>query len=61
VRPQFLGFTYLTPSNDTRWFHDIVLPHAKEIRFVRGRLKFGGSQNSAPFPSMIVVFKGVRE
>jgi hypothetical protein len=49
---------FLIPARtDTRWFHDIVLPHAKEIRFVRGRLKFGGSNNSAPFPSMIVVFK----
>lgn len=30
-----------------------------EIRFVRGRLKFGGSRNSAPFPSMVCVFRGV--
>lgn len=29
-----------------------------EVRFLRGRLKFGGSKNSAPFPSMIVVFHG---
>jgi site-specific DNA-methyltransferase (adenine-specific) len=41
---------------DTRWFHDIVLPYAKEIRFIRGRLKFSGNKNSAPFPSMIVIF-----
>ena len=53
---------FLIPARtDTRWFHDIVLPQAKEIRFVRGRLKFGGSKNSAPFPSMIVIFQGVRE
>jgi site-specific DNA-methyltransferase (adenine-specific) len=48
---------YLIPSRtDTRWFHEIILPKATEIRFIRGRLKFGGHQNSAPFPSMIVVF-----
>lgn len=48
---------YLIPARtDTRWFHDICLPHASEIRFIRGRLKFGGAVNSAPFPSMIVVF-----
>ena len=48
---------YLIPARtDTRWFHDLVLPEAKEIRFVRGRLKFGEAQNSAPFPSMIVIF-----
>jgi hypothetical protein len=34
---------------------------AKEIRFIRGRLKFGGATNSAPFPSMIVVFEKERE
>jgi hypothetical protein len=26
---------------DTRWFHDWVYGKAHEIRFVRGRLKFG--------------------
>jgi len=49
---------YLLPARtDTRWFHEVCLPHAKEIRFLRGRLKFGGSKNSAPFPSMLVIFK----
>lgn len=41
---------------DTRWFHDYIYGKA-EIRFLRGRLKFGGSKNNAPFPSMVVVFK----
>ena len=31
---------------------------ASEIRFVKGRLKFGDSKNSAPFPSAIIVFRG---
>ncbi len=31
---------------------------AKEIRFIKGRLKFSGHKNSAPFPSAIVIFKG---
>lgn len=49
---------YLIPARtDTRWFHDICLPMASEIRFVRGRLKFGDAKNSAPFPSMIVIFR----
>jgi hypothetical protein len=48
---------FLIPSRtDTRWFHDIVIPKASEIRFIRGRLKFGGSKNGAPFPSMVVIF-----
>lgn len=41
---------------DVSWFHDYILGKA-EIRFVRGRLKFGGSKNSAPFPSMVVIFR----
>lgn len=41
---------------DTSYFHDYIYGKAREIRFLRGRLKFGGSQNSAPFPSMVVVF-----
>lgn len=41
---------------DTRAFHEFIY-HKAEVRFVRGRLKFGGSKNSAPFPSMIVIFK----
>jgi hypothetical protein len=46
----------LIPSRtDTRYWHDYIMK-AKEIRFIRGRLKFGDSKNSAPFPSCIVVF-----
>ncbi len=49
---------FLIPARtDTRWMHEIVLPYAKEIRFIKGRLKFGGAENSAPFPSMIVIFE----
>lgn len=48
---------FLVPARtDTRWMHEIVLPYAKEIRFIKGRLKFGDAKNSAPFPSMIVIF-----
>lgn len=42
---------------DTKWFHEYIYNKA-EIRFVPGRLKFGGSKNSAPFPSMVVIFRG---
>lgn len=41
---------------DTAYFHDYIYHKAKEIRFVKGRLKFGQSKNAAPFPSMVVVF-----
>ena len=49
---------FLIPARtDTRWFHEIVLPLAKEIRFIKGRLTFGDAKHNAPFPSMIVVFE----
>lgn len=48
---------FLVPARtDTKWFHEHVL-HRSEIRFLKGRLKFGGGQNSAPFPSMLAVFR----
>jgi len=47
---------FLIPSRtDTKAWHDYVMK-AKEIRFIKGRLKFGNSKNSAPFPSAIVIF-----
>lgn len=50
----------LIPSRtDTRYFHDFIYQRA-EIRFIKGRLKFGDSKNSAPFPSMIVIFRGAK-
>ena len=49
----------LVPSRtDTRWFHDYIYKRA-EIRFVKGRLKFGGASQDAPFPSMVVIFRGI--
>ena len=47
----------LPARTDTAWFHDHVM-RAQEVRLLRGRLHFGGSETGAPFPSMIVVFDG---
>lgn len=48
----------LIPSRtDTRYFHNFIYNRA-EIRFVKGRIQFGDSGNNAPFPSMIVIFRG---
>ena len=48
----------LPARTDTAWFWDYV--HGKaEIRFIRGRIKFGGQKNSAPFPSMIVIWRPI--
>lgn len=46
----------LVPARtDTGWFHDYAL--RGEVRFLRGRLKFGGAKNSAPFASLLVIFR----
>ena len=45
----------LVPARtDTAWWHDYAIKG--EVEFLRGRLKFGGHKNSAPFPSAIVTF-----
>ena len=48
----------LPARTDTRWFHDYIY-HKAEVRFVKGRLKFGGQNQPAPFPSMVIVFRGI--
>jgi phage N-6-adenine-methyltransferase len=40
---------------DTAWWHDYAMKG--QFRFLRGRLKFGNAENSAPFPSALVRFK----
>lgn len=48
----------LVPARtDTKWWHEYCMKG--EIRFLRGRLKFGNSKNSAPFPSAIVIFRSI--
>lgn len=48
----------LPARTDTAWWHDWVMS-AQEIWLIRGRLKFGGAKNCAPFPSCVVVFTRV--
>lgn len=46
----------LVPARtDTAWWHDYATKG--EVRFIRGRLKFGNSRHSAPFPSALVIFR----
>jgi phage N-6-adenine-methyltransferase len=46
----------LVPARtDTVWWHDYVMKG--DVTFLKGRLKFGGATNSAPFPSAIVIFR----
>ena len=51
----------LPARTDTKWFHDhIYMMYGVEFELLKGKLKFGNSKNSAPFPSMVVVFKSNR-
>lgn len=59
-KESFKGVTVvcLIPSRtDTKYWHNYCMK-SNEIRFIKGRLKFGDSKNSAPFPSAIVIFNG---
>lgn len=55
-KPNTLVVCLVPSRTDTKWFHDFVWGKG-EIRFVKGRLKFGGSKNAAPFPSMVVIYR----
>lgn len=55
-KPETVVVALIPARTDTRYFHEFVYHKAKEIRFVKGRLKFGNAKDSAPFPSMVVVF-----
>ena len=57
AKSRALTVMLIPARTDTKWFHDYIYNKA-EIRFIRGRLKFGGGKNSAPFPSMVVIFRG---
>ena len=49
----------LPARTDTRYWHDYIFGKAKEIRFLKGRLKFelnGEAKQSAPFPSAVIIY-----
>lgn len=55
-KPDTTVVLLIPARTDTRYFHEFIYHKAKEIRFIKGRLKFGNSKSGAPFPSMIVIF-----
>lgn len=56
LKPNTTIVMLIPARTDTKYFHDFIYHKATEIRFMKGRLKFGDSKNSAPFPSMVVIF-----
>ena len=55
-KPNTTVVMLIPARTDTRYFHDYIYGKA-EIRFIKGRLKFGDSTTAAPFPSMVVVYR----
>lgn len=55
-KPNTTVVMLIPARTDTKYFHDYIY-HRSEIRFIKGRLKFGNSKTGAPFPSMVVVFR----
>jgi site-specific DNA-methyltransferase (adenine-specific) len=58
LKPNTLVVCLIPARTDTTYWHEYIFNKAKDIRFLKGRLKFGNSNNSAPFPSAVVVFEG---
>jgi len=57
LKPNTVVVCLIPARTDTKYWHDYCMGEAREIHFVKGRLKFeGASNNSAPFPSAVVVF-----
>lgn len=55
-KPDTTVVMLIPARTDTRYFHEYIYNKA-EIRFIRGRLKFGDATSAAPFPSMVVVYR----
>ena len=55
-KPDTLIVLLIPARTDTKYFQEFIY-HRAEIRFIKGRLKFGDSKTSAPFPSMIVIYR----
>ena len=56
LKPNTTVVLLIPARTDRKSFHDYIYNKA-EIRFVKGRLKFGDGKNPAPFPSMVAVFR----
>ena len=60
IRETWNGVTTvaLIPARtNTTWWHDLCMKYG-EVRFIRGRPKFGGADHGLPQPLALVIFKG---
>lgn len=56
LNPDTTVVCLIPARTDTRYWHEFIFGKAKDIRFIKGRLKFGDSKNAAPFPSAVIIF-----
>lgn len=57
LRPGVQAVVCLCPARtNTDYFHTIVLKHATQVRFIKGRLRMKGHSKQSPFPSCLVIF-----
>lgn len=62
-RPGAVVVMLIPARTDTLAFHEYIY-HKAEIRLIKGRLRFrvnGKAGDAAPFPSMLVIFRGKEE
>lgn len=55
-KPGTLVVMLIPSRTDTRYFHQFIYKKAKEIRFIKGRVRFVGAKSGAPFASMVIIF-----
>ena len=56
LNPNTFVVMLIPARTDKEVAHSVIFEHATAICFIKGRLKFGGCKDTAPFPSMLVVF-----
>lgn len=56
LRPGTIVVMLIPARTDTTYFHDYIW-NRSEVRFIKGRIKFGDAKHNAPFPSMVVIFR----
>ena len=54
--PNTIVVGLIPARTDTRYWHEHIFGVASDIIFIKGRLKFGDGENSAPFPSAVIVW-----
>lgn len=59
-KPNTTVVMLIPARTDTKYFHEYIYKR-HEVRFVKGRLKFGAGKCGAPFPSMLVIMKNTHK